>query len=113
VYTQREVVLSQFASDSDSESSRGGSSSGAGGSGVGISRSDLKISHSFSNRKDRRVFVPIYLIEYSYKGDPYRFWVNGNTAKHTGTRPYSPGKLASLSFTGFSAAVGLISSRFG
>jgi len=76
------------------------------------SNNDVKYVHSFSNRKERRVFVPIYSIEYSCSGETYRFWANGSTAKHTGTRPYSPGKLASLSFTGIGAALGLLSTKF-
>jgi len=71
--------------------------------------SKLRVDTSFSNRKSRRVFVPIYLTTYVYKEKKYLFMLNGSTAKAFGHRPYSVSKLASLSFTGFGAAVGFLS----
>jgi len=73
----------------------------------------VNIDTSFSNKKSKRVFVPVYSTIYEYGGRTYRFIVNGSTAKAFGHRPYSTSKLASLSFTGFGAAVGfLTSARF-
>ena len=68
----------------------------------------MHIDTSFANKKSKRLFVPIYSTTYEYGGRTYRFIVNGSTAKAYGHRPYSTGKLASLSFTSFGAAVGLL-----
>ncbi len=52
----------------------------------------------------------LILATYKHSGKTYYFIINGSTAKTFGTRPYSAGKLMSLSFTGIGAAVGLIAS---
>jgi len=73
--------------------------------------SDLIVNVSFSSKKSRRLFVPMYSTTYQYRGKSYLFIVNGSTAKSHGQRPYSTSKLASISVTGIGAAIGFISSR--
>jgi hypothetical protein len=70
--------------------------------------SKMHVDTTYSNRKSRRLFVPIYCTTYEYRGKSYLFVINGSTAKAYGHRPYSASKLASLSFTGFGAAVGFL-----
>lgn len=53
--------------------------------------SQISIDTSFSNRKARRIFVPIYITTYEYRGKSYYFILNGSTAKVFGQRPYSAG----------------------
>jgi len=72
---------------------------------------NLVLDATIQSKKSRRLFVPIYLASYEYRGKTYQFLVNGSTAKVTGSRPYSTSKLASLSVTGIGAAIGLISSK--
>jgi len=67
----------------------------------------MNISNSVVKKKCKKLFVPVYLTTYEYKSKKYDFIVNGSTAKCYGQRPYSPGKLLSLGFTGV-GALGLI-----
>jgi len=71
---------------------------------------DLTIDTNYVKRRVRRLFVPIYVTTCEYRGKSYMFIINGATAKVYGQRPYSTSKLASLSFTGIGAAIGLITS---
>jgi len=71
----------------------------------------MYVDTTFSNRKGKRLFVPLYVTTFEYAGKCYYFVVNGSTAKLHGQRPYSVTKLSSLSFTGLGAAMGLLSMR--
>lgn len=71
----------------------------------------MYVDTTFSNRKGKRLFVPLYVTTFEYAGKSYYFVVNGSTAKLHGQRPYSVTKLSSLSFTGLGAAMGLLSMR--
>jgi hypothetical protein len=71
----------------------------------------VSMQSSFSNKKARRLFVPVYTTTFTYRGTVYRFVVNGTTAKVHGTRPFSANKLASIGMTGIGAVFGLITSR--
>jgi len=73
--------------------------------------SNIQLDTSVSNRKSRRVFLPVYSSSFEYQGKTYRFLINGTTSKVHGQRPYSSSKLASMSLTGLGAAIGLITSR--
>lgn len=73
-----------------------------------LSTFHVNIDTTYSGKKARRVFVPIYVATYEYHGKVYRFLINGSTAKYYGSRPYSVTKLASLGFGGLGAAVGLL-----
>lgn len=53
--------------------------------------SNLTMDTSYSNRKGKRVFVPVYITTYEYRGKSYYFLLNGNTAKAYGQRPFSAG----------------------
>eukprot|EP01118_Nematostelium_gracile_P016641 TRINITY_DN6945_c0_g1_i3.p1 TRINITY_DN6945_c0_g1~~TRINITY_DN6945_c0_g1_i3.p1 ORF type:complete len:487 (-),score=99.04 TRINITY_DN6945_c0_g1_i3:74-1534(-) len=72
--------------------------------------SNLSVDSKYSLQKSRRLFVPVYQASCEYSGRIYKFIVNGATAKVYGQRPYSTTKLASLSFTGLGAAIGLLTS---
>jgi len=69
---------------------------------------DLNIETMYIQKRVRRLFLPIYCTSCMYKGKDYTFIINGSSAKVYGQRPYSTGKLASLSFTGIGAALGLL-----
>jgi len=78
-------------------------------SGKGSERiGDLMLDITSSRKRARRLFVPVYITTVEYCGSNYLFLINGSTARVHGQRPYSTGKLASLSFTGIGAAIGLI-----
>jgi len=68
-------------------------------------------SSSFSCVRSRRIYMPVYSTMFEYQGKQYQFIINGSTAKAHGQRPYSTGKLASLSITGVGAVIGIITSR--
>lgn len=42
------------------------------------------------------ILLPIWIFAYRYKGDPYRFVMNGQTGKATGKAPFSYRKLAAI-----------------
>ena len=42
----------------------------------------------------KHVLLPVWLAAYKYRGDTYRFVVNGRTGRVQGERPYSKGKIA-------------------
>jgi len=68
----------------------------------------INVETSCLHRTARRLFVPIYSTSFEYAGKSYLFIVNGSTAKAYGFRPYSTSKLASISFTGIGAALGIL-----
>lgn len=55
----------------------------------------------------QRVFMPVWMIKYIYGGQSYLVVVNGQNGNIYGDRPYSVGKVASLSLTGIGAIVGI------
>jgi len=55
----------------------------------------------------QRVFMPVWMIKYTYGGQNYVVVVNGQNGNIYGDRPYSVGKVASLSITGIGAIVGI------
>ena len=71
---------------------------------------DFNLNSMVTQKKVRRLFVPIYTTTCEYRGKIYTFIINGSTAKVYGQRPYSTSKLASISFTGLGAAIGLLTS---
>jgi hypothetical protein len=71
---------------------------------------DFSIDTTVIQKRARRLFVPVYATTCEYRGRDYTFVINGTTAKVYGQRPYSTSKLASLSFTGLGAAIGLLTS---
>ena len=56
----------------------------------------------------KHILLPVWLAAYKYRGDTYRFVVNGRTGRVQGERPWSKGKIALAVLTGLlvAAAVG-------
>jgi hypothetical protein len=50
----------------------------------------------------KHILLPVWLAAYKYRGQTYRFVVNGRTGRVQGERPYSVWKI------GFAVVVGLI-----
>lgn len=67
----------------------------------------MSVSHTILRKSCRKLFVPVFVTTYEYRGKKYDFLVNASTTKCYGQRPYSAGKLLSLGFTGV-GALGLI-----
>jgi hypothetical protein len=67
----------------------------------------LNITTTILRKTCRKLFVPVFIATYEYRGKKYDFLVNASTTKCYGQRPYSPGKILSLGFTGV-GALGLI-----
>jgi hypothetical protein len=67
----------------------------------------LIVETTYSNQISKRLFLPIYVMNYEYRDKIYRFVINGSSTKCHGERPYSASKLASLSLGGFASAVGM------
>lgn len=56
----------------------------------------------------QRVFMPVWMVKYVYSGKSYVVVINGQRGQIYGDRPYSVGKMASLSITaGLGAIVGI------
>ncbi|MDO6491174.1 MAG: DNA helicase PriA [Cellulophaga sp.] len=56
-----------------------------GGDTQQISSADIKLK----DETFKHILLPIYISAYNYDGKEYRFYVNGQTGKISGTRPYS------------------------
>jgi len=54
----------------------------------------VKISVNWTNRKAKRLFLPVYVATYNYKGKDYRVVINGSTGKVHGERPYGTGRMS-------------------
>ena len=55
----------------------------------------------------KHILLPVWLAAYRYKGETYRFVVNGQTGKVQGERPWSAGKIAIAVLIGLIVAAGL------
>ncbi len=55
----------------------------------GDTHRNLRVSTRLSNAKFRHVLLPVWIAAYQYKGDAYRFLVNGQTGKVDGKAPWS------------------------
>lgn len=54
----------------------------------------------------KHILLPVWLAAYKYRGETYRFVVNGRTGKVQGERPYSSVKIAFAVITGLILAAG-------
>ena len=54
------------------------------------------------------VLLPVYIINYNYRGKNYSVYVNGNTGKVTGKTPISPLKVAMTVLLGALAVCGIV-----
>ena len=59
----------------------------------------LSTDIELSEEKFKHILLPIYVSSYNYSGKEYRFYVNGQTGKISGTRPYSFWKIFFLVLT--------------
>jgi hypothetical protein len=60
----------------------------------GDTHRDLRVSTALEDVTARLVYLPVWLAAFAYKGDVYRFVVNGQTGKVTGEAPVSYLKIA-------------------
>jgi len=51
------------------------------------------IKMDLSEETFKHILLPIYISSYKFKGKVYQFFINGQTGKFTGTRPYSYWKI--------------------
>ena len=58
----------------------------------------------------KHVLLPVWLAAYKYRGETYRFVVNGRTGRVQGERPYSKGKIALAVLAGLlvAGAIGFV-----
>jgi hypothetical protein len=54
----------------------------------------LSVTSSYSDLTWKHVLLPIWIAAYRYRGDVYRFLVNGQTGEVKGKAPYSAAKIA-------------------
>ena len=54
-------------------------------------KGEIKTETSLTNIGYRRVYLPIYVFEYEYKGERFAFAVNGQSGVAHGERPYGAG----------------------
>lgn len=50
---------------------------------------DLRVNTTLYNVTFKHILLPIWIATYRYRGEPYRFLVNGQTGKVVGSAPYS------------------------
>ncbi len=56
--------------------------------------SDLNVDTTHSSVTYKYVLLPVYILNYKYRGKTYSLYVNGNTGMVTGKTPVSPLKIA-------------------
>jgi hypothetical protein len=61
----------------------------------GDTSSDLQVSTSFSQVNSDLILLPAYLLNYTYRGKPYRFLLNGQTGHCDGDKPWSAWRIVS------------------
>jgi hypothetical protein len=62
----------------------------------GDTHKGLEWTTTFSEVADDLLLLPFWIGAYTYKGKVYRFVLNGQTGRATGTRPMSPWKIAAV-----------------
>ena len=60
----------------------------------GDTHRELEVSSTYSELTFKHVLLPIWIAAYRYRGDVYRFLVNGQTGEVQGKAPYSWAKIA-------------------
>lgn len=68
----------------------------------------LEWTTTFSQISDDLVLLPFWIGAYSYRGKLYRYVLNGQTGKATGTRPKSPVKIAAVILAGLALVLFLV-----
>jgi DNA-directed RNA polymerase subunit RPC12/RpoP len=74
-----------------------------------------RIDTTVSDVTFKHILLPVWLAAYKYRGDSYRFVVNGRTGRVQGERPWSAWKIAFAVILGLilAAAAGFLASEFG
>lgn len=72
---------------------------------------DLRVDTLITRVAAQRIFLPVYILRYVYSGHSYIVLVNGQTGQLHGERPYSMGKMATISITGLAGLFGLLTSK--
>jgi hypothetical protein len=73
----------------------------------GDTHANLEVVTQFSHQNSDLCLLPVYILPFTYRGQRYRFLINGQTGKCYGRKPFSVGRLAAAIGLGF-AAVGLV-----
>lgn len=60
----------------------------------GDTQRNLSVQSQYSNLTWKHVLLPIWIAAYRYRGEVYRFLVNGQTGEVQGKAPYSAAKIA-------------------
>ena len=68
----------------------------------------LNVSTHHSNVTYKYILLPVYIINYNYKGKQYTLYANGSTGKIAGKSPVSPIKATIAGVLGAIAAAGII-----
>ena len=74
----------------------------------GDTQSGIEWTTRFSEVSDDLLLLPFWIGAYSYRGKLYRYVLNGQTGKATGTRPKSPVKIAAVVLAGLALLLLLI-----
>jgi len=61
---------------------------------------DLILLLDYSDKLERKLYLPVYICTFIYNAKTYKFWVNGHSEKVVGERPYGAGKIGELSSKG-------------
>lgn len=69
---------------------------------------NLKVNVRVENLTGEPVLLPMYIMAYRYKGQVYRFLVNGQTGRCTGTAPISYFKIAAVAGVVLAVLVGFL-----
>ncbi len=65
------------------------------------------VSTDVSEQTFKHILLPVWMAAYKYKGDSYRFVVNGQTGRVQGERPWSAIKIAIAVVLGLAVAAGV------
>ncbi len=68
----------------------------------------MQYNHRFERIAFKHILLPVWFASYMHKGKLYRFFVNGETGKVAGRRPYSALKIAGLVLLGLGAVALLL-----
>lgn len=78
----------------------------------GDTHRNLDVDTDFLDPRFKLLLLPIWIAAYQYGGKSYRFLVNGQSGKATGTAPYSTAKIV-LFILAVLAVIGVLAALFG
>jgi Zn finger protein HypA/HybF involved in hydrogenase expression len=77
----------------------------------GDTQRGLTVANRFSEEQFKHVLLPIWISVYRYRGEPFRFLVNGQTGEVTGRAPWSIFKIALASLVAAVIVILLLMTR--